>query len=485
MDDFYNEKVKELFGLDYIYPWQRLVIAGILEGTGYFGEERRKEAPRRNLVILPTGAGKTLCFLMPALMVSGITLVLYPLLALMNDQARRLREGGYHPVVFRGGQTADEREEGWSLLEKGKSRFLLTNPETAGTDTFMARLASLPVRHMVIDEVHTIPQWGPSFRNGLLKTKDLVEKGNFPVITAFTATASPAVQEKIGALVFGNDSYHKIMADPDRPNIHYHVLRTGFVLPSVEELCLGERKPVLIFCRTRSGAEGTARYLDRRIRNKGGVNGIRFYHAGLTREEKEDTEAWFLREEGAVLCSTSAYGMGVDCRGLRTVIHRDMPYSVESYIQESGRAGRGGEESRAFLIVPPRSKGEGRMARFAESRDHCRRELLMEALGWASGYCGGCDVCTPVNPIPRIRKKEDALKKLMGRYCPGMTKKEWIYFLKGYGRGFCRCLPGWGLLKNFDKDQIGEIIDRYEEAKYLRIPSRGFWKNRVLVKQFL
>ncbi len=482
MNDFYNQKVKELFRLDYLYPWQRLVIADTLEGMGYFGEELREESSGRKLVILPTGAGKTLCFLMPALLTRGITLVLYPLLALMNDQARRLTEEGHHPVVFRGGQTRREREEGWTALAEGKSRIILSNPETVGSEEFLERLASLPLAHLVIDEVHTIPQWGPSFRKGLLKTADLVEKGIFPVVSAFTATASPRVQEEIGSLVFGGGNYRKIMADPDRPNIHYHVLYTRFVLTALEELCLGEEKPILIFCRTRSQTEETARYLERRIGGKGGVGRVRFYHAGLEKDEKEEVEAWFLKAGGAVLCSTSAYGMGVDCRGLRTVIHRDLPYSVESYIQESGRAGRGGELARAFLLVPSVPEGDEGIAPFINRRDRCRRALLMEELGRESGYCGGCDVCSPGRYIPVTEAREERLMRIMKRYCPALSKKEWMDFLKGYGRGFSRCLTGWGMLGDMEREQIADVLEWYEREGFIQIKTRGLWKNRVFVK---
>ncbi|MDC7220111.1 MAG: helicase-related protein [Spirochaetales bacterium] len=483
MTDFYNEKLKELFGLDYLFPWQRLVIANTLEGIGYFGEERQEEAPRRNLVVLPTGAGKSLCFLMPALLTEGITLILYPLLALLNDQARRLREEGQEPVVFRGGQSREEREGNWRRLKEGEGRFILTNPETAGGADFRERLKGLNIVHLVIDEVHTIPQWGPSFRTGLLSVKELVEEIDFPVVTAYTATASPQFREQIGELVFGGKGFHTIMGDPDRANIHYHLLYTSLVLPSLEELCLGERKPILIFCRTRAQTEETARYLDRRIGTCEGIGPIRFYHAGLSREEKEDTEAWFLAEKEAVLCCSSAYGMGVDCRQLRTVIHRDIPYSIESYIQEAGRAGRSGAESRAFMLVSPGAEASGTMADFIKRRDCCRRTLLMEALGWESSYCGGCDYCTPRDSIPQNRVGERDLKKLIWAYRAIWTPREWRDFLKGKGGKGYGILPGFGLLKTMESDEIGEAFTCLRKEGDIIIPSKGIHKGRICVKR--
>jgi ATP-dependent DNA helicase RecQ len=491
MTDFYNDKVKELFGLDYLFPWQRLVIANTLEGAGYFGEERQRDSSRRNLIILPTGAGKSLCFLMPALMIEGITLILYPLLALMNDQARRLREAGEKPILFRGGQTREEREQAWRDLQEGKSRFILTNPETASSKNFQNQLTSLRIIHLVIDEVHTIPQWGPTFRKSLLSVGDLIENNSFPVITAFTATASPDYQEKIGQLVFRKESFNRIMANPDRANIHYHVIYTPFILLALEELCLRREKPLLIFCRTRAQTEETARYLHRKTVGRNGVREVRFYHAGLTRKEKEETEAWFLKEKGALLTATSAYGMGVNARGLQTVIHRDIPYSVESYIQEAGRAGRDGAEAHALLLAPPEGtwnkkrerEEKSSMDAYVHTKDRCRRTFLMNVLGWESEYCGGCDHCTPETYIPITNHCEKTLMKLFSLYNRCFTKKEWVDFLKGYGGGFKRSLPGFGSLRVLDSDLIQELFTLFEKKGVISIYRRGLWRKRLIFQK--
>ncbi len=487
MADFYNDKVRELFGLDYLYPWQRLVIGNILEGAGYFGGERQEEAPRKNLVILPTGAGKSLCFLMPALLMEGVTLILYPLLALMNDQARRLREGGYEPALFRGGQTGEERGKLWKSLEEGKCRFILTNPETAGTEEFRLELEKIPLSHLVIDEAHTVPLWGETFRGGLLAAGELAGTGLFPVVTAFTATASPSLQEEIGRLIFRGEPFHRIMANPDRANISYHVLYTLFPDPALEELCRREEKPLLIFCRTRAGTEETARYLDRRLGGYRGIARVRFYHAGLGREEKRETEEWFMNDRSGILCATSAYGMGVDNRAVNTVIHRDIPPSVEAYIQEAGRAGRGGGEARALLLAVPREIGEedGPMERYVFERGQCRRTMLMAALGWVSDYCGGCDHCTPAAFLPRSEEHAASLNQLFRIYNGVFTRGEWTDFLMGRGDSFVRSLRGFALLAGWEKECIGEMLDLCLERRILRIPRHGLGKNRIYVKGLL
>jgi ATP-dependent DNA helicase RecQ len=422
-----NRAVKELFGLSYLFPYQRLVIANILEAAEASGLEirwpessRGMEAPGaeipegelsdregfgRQIVILPTGAGKSLCFQLPAMLLPGPTLVVYPILSLMADQERRLKERGFSPVILRGGQNAGERQDIWERLRSGESRFIIANPEVLLTPRVLERLRELKILHVVIDEAHCVSEWGESFRPSYLEISRIIEAAAAPLVTAFTATASSPVLEKIDRYIFGQGG-HRIIGNPDRSNISYAA--QGCILRdlAVRDLLLKNPLPAIVFCSSRPGTEKLARYL----RNELAHQDIRFYHAGLSREEKTETEEWFFKNPRGILTATCAYGMGVDKADIRTVIHRDCPPSVEAYLQESGRAGRDGLPSLAVLLWGPddagslkRAKDEAARQRLSRLLDYgrnttqCRREALLRLLNYEgtgeSPPSACCDVC--------------------------------------------------------------------------------------------
>jgi ATP-dependent DNA helicase RecQ len=423
-----NRAAKELFGLSYLFPYQRLVIVNILEAAEAAGFPVRRpgfpagtgppaagipggEAPDRGLfgrqiVILPTGAGKSLCFQLPAMLLPGPTLVIYPTLSLMADQERRLKERGFSPVILRGGQDAGTRRDIWERLRSGESRFIIANPEVLLGPRVLERLRELQILHIVIDEAHCVSEWGERFRPGYLEISRIIEAAAAPLVTAFTATASGPVLEKIDRYIFGGRGSHRIAGNPDRSNISYAA--RGCILRelAVRDLLLENPLPAIVFCSSRPGAENLARYL----RNVPALSEVRFYHAGLSREEKTETGEWFFRNPRGILTATCAYGMGVDKADIRTVIHRDCPPSVEAYLQESGRAGRDGLPSRAVLLWGPddeealkRAGDEAARQRLSRMLDYgrntarCRREALLELLHYGgtgespSGTC--CDVC--------------------------------------------------------------------------------------------
>jgi ATP-dependent DNA helicase RecQ len=434
-EDPLTEAVKNLFGLSYLFPYQRLVMTNILEAAQSAGipvkwpgesetvtlpEEEPsaseplsdREVSGRQIVILPTGAGKSLCFQLPAMLIEGLTLVIYPILSLMADQQRRLSERGFSPVTIRGGQSKEERDEIWQKLENGQSRFIIANPEVLLTPQVKERLEKIKVVHVVIDEAHCVSEWGESFRPSYLEIGSIINSLNPPLVTAFTATASTPVLEKIKKYIFGGCDVNQITGNPDRPNIYYAAKGCINRDLAVRDLLLQNKRPAIVFCSSRPGTEKLARYLRGEIKEMGydWHGEIRFYHAGLSREEKTETEKWLLKNSEAVLCSTCAFGMGVDKADVRTVIHRDCAPSVEAYLQESGRAGRDGEQSKAILLWGPedetaltRVKSEADRKRlialfsYAKDTEHCRRHSLLAMLNYDSGgevpekLC--CDVC--------------------------------------------------------------------------------------------
>ena len=369
----------------------------------------------RQIVLLPTGAGKSLCFLTPALLLPGPTLVLYPLLALMSDQKRRMDEGKMKSVVFRGGQTEEEREENFLAIKDG-AKIILANPEVLQNENLVKRLSKCNICHIAIDEAHCVWEWGSTFRPAYLTLGKIIKALNVKVVTAFTATASPLVLEKISQVLFDGNA-HIVRSDGDRPNIHYNVINTYAKKKEVFRLAVTEKKPLIVFCGTRKKSEDMARQLSQFY----GSDKVKFYHAGMEREEKDAVEKWFYPKEDAILCCTCAFGMGVDKKDIRTVIHLEASPTAEAYIQEAGRGGRDGSVANAILLWSPSDREkflkfpedsrERVLMNYAESKT-CRREVLLNALGDQLTYCDGCDVCQRGGPAPFAKDGEYLLKFL-------------------------------------------------------------------------
>lgn len=388
------------FGIKYLFPWQRLVVANIMDSYYSIKNcEKDKElcdCEGKQIVLLPTGAGKSLCFQIPAILMEGPTLVIYPLLALMSDQHRRMLSGGIKVVIFRGGQTDEEREENFRLLKEG-AKIIIANPEVLANEKLTDRLKEFNIAHIAIDEAHCVSEWGDSFRPAYLELGKILKKIKAPVITAFTATASPEVLERISDVLFDGKA-HIVRSESDRPNIHYYVKKVACKKTAALVLAKTEQRPMIIFCGTRSRTEDMAQELNTAF----GSGTAKFYHAGLERAEKTKIEEWFFEQKDAVLCATCAYGMGVDKKDIHTVVHLDPPQTAEAYIQEAGRGGRDGSVANAILLWNyedsakfsefPAGSRKAALREFAESKK-CRRQTLLDALGAEQAVCSGCDVC--------------------------------------------------------------------------------------------
>ena len=213
----------------------------------------------RQIVLLPTGAGKSLCFLTPALLLKGPTLVIYPLLALMADQKRRMDSGGIESVIFRGGQSPQEREENFAKIKKG-AKIIIANPEVLQNKSIEKKLAACNIQHIAIDEAHCVSEWGDSFRPSYLTLGKIIKEVGCKTVTAFTATASPQVLSRVSQVLFGGQS-HIVRSDADRSNIRYNVIYAAAKKREAFRLALTEQKPLLIFCGTRAKSEDMAREL--------------------------------------------------------------------------------------------------------------------------------------------------------------------------------------------------------------------------------
>lgn len=432
---------REHFKVDYLFPWQRIVIANILDG-----QEALRQNPDfydvrdddsfyrgRQIVLLPTGAGKSMCFLVPALLLDGATLVIYPLLALMDDQIRRMRAAGINCVVFRGGQSREEREENFRNLRntENPAKVIVANPEVLLDERLLEGLKTVNISHVAVDEAHCVYEWGDTFRPAYLELGKVIKELGAKLVTAFTATASPVVLDKIGGILF-DGSYHLVRGESDRPNIHYEVRYACAKEKAALGLALEMKKPLIIFCGTRSRSEEMA-YL---CLSCFGPEKVRFYHAGLSKEEKNQVEKWFFSSKDGILTATCAYGMGVDKADIAGVIHLDVPLHLENYVQEAGRAGRNGEDVRAVLLwshrdfisyrhAAPGSR-EKAVGEFAMGKS-CRRQALLDYLGGEKALCSGCDICDAEKKGVKIRMSAedgeiafDFIKRNQGLY----SKKE-------------------------------------------------------------
>lgn len=387
------EVVQKNFGISYLYPWQRMVIENILEAFEF--RERSNQ-----IILLPTGAGKSLCFMTPALLLPGPTLIIYPLLALMNDQERRIRESNMEVVIFKGGQTDEERKQNIQKIQNG-AKFILANPEVLKTKQLLQTLATCNISHIAIDEAHCVAEWGDSFRPAYLELTNILKTLNVPAVSAFTATASQEVLDRMAEILF-EGSAHIVRSEADRPNIYYAVEHVFSKEKALLYAVMREQRPLIAFCSSRNRCQTLALLLIEFLSFYNEQDTVRFYHAGLSREEKSTVEKWFFPKKNAILVATCAFGMGVDKSDIRTVIHYDPPQVAEAYIQEAGRGGRDRKPARAILFwspedserlkqYPPQSRL--RVLEHFATKGTCRRQILLDALSAEQAACNGCDIC--------------------------------------------------------------------------------------------
>ncbi len=489
--DIITKTAREKFNITYLFPYQRLVISNILRKAGLFTAEEAAEAPPNQIVLLPTGAGKSLCFMLPAFLLPGLTVVVFPLLGLMADQLRRVKEAGMEGVLLKGGMSGQEKKLLWEQVHSGKARILLTNPEMLTLPEVQEKLASVEISHLVIDEAHTIPEWGETFRPACLELGKTFAALRIDQITAFTATASPLILKKIEHYLLEGYYYNLVRANPDRVNIYYKVKPMLSRMKALEEIFQTAELPALVFCPTRRSCMQTALELRARLGNEE----IRFYHAGLSPALRSRTEEWFFDSEKGILCSTCAYGMGMDKSNIRTVIHLALPSSVEAYLQESGRAGRDRAPCRAVLLYHPEDRDREKenprrelreryekLVAFAENTATCRRESLLAILEAEPEDCDNCDVCR--KDVEKTESLSGPLTEIVKQYKKRFSSHQLAEFLLGRhshemrSAGYHRS-PGFGQLRSWDPDDVSESISALIRQDEIREISRGSWRGKL------
>ncbi|MFA6775164.1 MAG: RecQ family ATP-dependent DNA helicase [Sphaerochaetaceae bacterium] len=434
---------QEQFGIASLRPYQRLVVVDLLEHIQRPGDHHGA------LVILPTGFGKTLCFSIPIVFSPQKVLIVYPLLSLMNDQLRRFQAEHIRCASIRGGQTRTQREKMWNILDDGLASVVVTNAESLERKDVLHHLARYRYSMVVVDEAHIVSQWGRTFRPSYRNLGLFLSFLDVKLIAAFTATASDAIVSDLENSLFLGKLPHVIKASSDRDNITYHVERTLVKRHAITAILADpHRRPAVVFCPTRRSCEA---YAFSHAFSAPTVP-VRYYHAGLGRKERRTLEQWFFGQNNAVLFSTCAFGMGVDKKNIRTIIHVSLPSNVESYLQESGRAGRDGLSAKAFVLFGSEDflRRTPLFTAFANTGT-CIRSALLSLMGEDTDGCGGCDVCDK-----RLFPLRDGEREII----TAVKEAPWCYAPKTLARNLC---DAGGPLSSWDAEDIAQAIDTLTE----------------------
>jgi ATP-dependent DNA helicase RecQ len=411
-----ENSLKTYFGYDQFRTGQRVIIQEILNGKSVFA-------------LMPTGAGKSLCYQLPALLKKGLTLVISPLIALMKDQVDALLENGIQATYLNSSLASDEAKRRELKIVNGEIKLLYISPERLLSEGFLDALERIDqeigIANFAIDEAHCISEWGHDFRPEYRQLSSI--RGRFPhvPIIALTATATPRVrQDIISQLGMSEHSVH--VSSFHRENLFYevrHKVRGSY--DELLKLIQGEGEgSTIIYCQSRKSVESLSEKLQ--------ADGIKAlpYHAGLSNAERETHQNDFIRDNAQVMVATIAFGMGINKPDVRLVIHYDLPKNLEGYYQESGRAGRDGEPAKCILFFSYADKSkidhiirhktdlqEMKLAKtqlnqviaYAET-PFCRTKHVLKYFGEESTDCGHCDNC--LNPQPIEDQTQNAQKFL-------------------------------------------------------------------------
>lgn len=390
-----RQVLQETFGYQQFRPGQETIIDTVLEG-------------RDCLVVMPTGGGKSLCYQVPALVLEGLTVVVSPLISLMKDQVDQLLANGVAAGCLNSAQSREQQQEVLAGCRSGTIRLLYIAPERLMMDNFIDQISQWPLSMVAVDEAHCISQWGHDFRPEYAALGQLRQRLPTVPFIALTATADDTTRSDIVRLLGLNDPFIQISSF-DRPNIRYMLMEKFKPLDQLMRYVQDQRgKSGIIYCNSRAKVEDTAA----RLQSKGISAGA--YHAGLENSVRADVQERFQRDDLQIVVATVAFGMGINKPNVRFVVHFDIPRNIESYYQETGRAGRDGLPAEAMLFYDPadmawlrkclEEKPAGQlqdierhklnaMNAFAEAQT-CRRLVLLNYFGEGRQEpCGNCDVC--------------------------------------------------------------------------------------------
>ena len=370
------------------------------------------------LGIMPTGAGKSICFQVPALLFPGITIVVSPLISLMKDQVSALNAAGIHAAYINSSLTERQFYKAMDFARQGRYKIIYAAPERLMTESFLALAKEVPISMVAVDEAHCISQWGQDFRPSYLKIVDFIQQLPVrPVLAAYTATATKAVKEDI-LCILGLQNPDVLVTGYDRKNLYFAVEKPKNKKEALlEYLIKNPEKSGVIYCNTRKTVEEVHQQLV-----QAGYPAVR-YHAGLSEGEKKQNQEDFIYDAAPIMVATNAFGMGIDKSNVRFVIHYNMPKDIESYYQEAGRAGRDGEPGECILyysgqdvktneflieqqvkneefgreeqeVIRERNYERLRKMTFYCFTNECLRDYILRYFGeYGGNYCGNCRSC--------------------------------------------------------------------------------------------
>lgn len=430
-----NQTLKQYFGYDSLRTGQEELINGILAGHDVLG-------------IMPTGAGKSLCYQLPALMLKGITLVISPLISLMSDQVKALNQAGVHAAYINSSLTENQIRIALSYASQGRYKIIYVAPERLNTPRFLDFACNADISMLTVDEAHCISQWGQDFRPSYLEIAGFLTRlPRRPIVSTFTATATERVKNDIVASL-GLNNPVTMVTGFDRPNLFFRVVtrrggsqKDNSIINYVKK---HEDESGIIYCATKKNVDKLYTLL-----NEQGISAGR-YHAGLSNDERKQNQEDFTYDRIRVMVATNAFGMGIDKSNVRYVLHYNMPQSLEYYYQEAGRAGRDGEEAECvlffskqdiminkFLLQNKASAGDvasdmqktandqrklQQMINYCET-DKCLREFILSYFGDTTPcICNKCSNCVVVEDEEEETYVETGKKRKKAAQLAGLNE---------------------------------------------------------------
>ena len=480
--------MQRIFGYTQFRPGQEALIDGVLSGRDVFG-------------IMPTGGGKSMCYQIPALLLPGITVVISPLISLMQDQVAALKTAGVPAAYLNRSLTPEQSRTVYRNLLAGRYKILYVAPERLDFEGFSAIVRQLCISFVAVDEAHCISQWGQDFRPSYLRIVHFLESlEKRPVVGAYTATATAQVRRDVERILNLHNPVRRVTGF-DRPNLYFQVLHPQSKDEELKRLIAPRNgKSGIVYCATRRKVE----YVCRMLQDLGYP--ATQYHAGLPEEERRNNQEDFLHDRKTIMVATNAFGMGIDKSNVRYVIHYNMPKSLEAYYQEAGRAGRDGTDGACILLY---SGADVHMAQYLinngsenEELDEAQRQRVrhqdlqrLESMigycttsGCLRGYileyfgqkhlqlCGNCGNCQGKYHDEEMTRQAQMIlscvRRIHSRTGAWADRQQLINVLRGEPEKTktdrdLENLPTFGLMKESSAGEVGALLDQLEMQGYL------------------